>query len=132
MIHRKILITAALLGGLAVALGAWGAHGLKALVPPEAVISFDTGVRYQMYHSLFLLFLAILPQDFLTGKIRTTIYYLMVAGILCFSFSIYFLATNSLTSFFDFKKIALITPLGGLFFIAGWGVLFFSIVLKKK
>ncbi|MDO5607678.1 MAG: DUF423 domain-containing protein [Capnocytophaga sp.] len=130
--HRKILITAALLGGLAVALGAWGAHGLKALVPPEAVISFDTGVRYQMYHSLFLLFLAILPQDFLTGKIRTTIYYLMVAGILCFSFSIYFLATNSLTSFFDFKKIALITPLGGLFFIAGWGVLFFSIVLKKK
>lgn len=130
--QKTILSTAAFLGFTAVILGAWGSHGLKTLVPPESVASFETGVRYQMYHSLFLLFIGIIPYTYINEGIRKWIFRLTLIGVICFSFSIYLLATNSLTSFFDFKKIALVTPLGGLFLITAWGVLFISLSKQKK
>ncbi|WP_404812616.1 DUF423 domain-containing protein [Capnocytophaga canimorsus] len=130
--NKKTLLVASVFGALAVMLGAWGAHGLKALVNADAVASFETGVRYQMYHALFLLGVGVIPAQYLSQKTQKIILYLTFFGVLFFSGSIYFLATNDLTPFFDFKKIALITPLGGLLLIGAWVVLIFSILKQKK
>ncbi len=127
--NKTILSTAAMFGLLAVALGAFAAHGLGKLISVSQVETFKTGVTYQMYHALFLLFLGVNQSLKLTSK--KLIYSLTVLGILFFSGSIYGLATNDLSSF-DFKTIALITPLGGLFFIAAWAVLFISILKQKR
>lgn len=105
------------MGVLAIVLGAFGAHGLEKLVGGDALQTFETGVKYQMYHALFLLVLGSITR--LPEQSKKLIYYLVVAGIVLFSFSIYFLATNDLTSF-DFKTIGFITPIGGLLLISGW------------
>jgi uncharacterized membrane protein YgdD (TMEM256/DUF423 family) len=120
---RKIIATAAFLGGLAIILGAFGAHALKAVLTPEALVTFETGVRYQMYHALFLLFVG--TTAMLSEKAKKAIHYLVIFGVLFFSGSIYLLATNTMTSF-DFKVIGFITPIGGLLFIIAWGILFTS------
>lgn len=126
--NKTIFGFGAIFGVLAVILGAFGAHGLEKLVDAEAIQTFETGVRYQMYHAFLLLVLA--NTNFVKEKSKKMIFYLVVIGIVLFSFSIYLLATNDLTSF-DFKKIALITPLGGTFLILGWAVLGFG-TLKGK
>ncbi len=115
--NRTIFTTGILLGVLGVALGAFGAHGLSKLVDADALNTFETGVRYQMYHALFLLILAGARQ--IPQENKKWIYYFVVAGIVLFSFSIYFLATNDLTQF-DFKPIGFITPIGGVLLILGW------------
>ena len=126
--NKKILITASVLGMLSVIFGAFGAHGLKALISGESLQSFETGVRYQMYHALLLLFIGI--ASFVSTKNKKIIFYLILIGIIFFSGSIYGLATNELTSF-DFKTIALITPLGGLLLILSWVVLLISVIKSK-
>lgn len=118
--NRTIFLTGIVFGVLAVVLGAFGAHGLEKLVDAEAIQTFETGVKYQMYHALFLLILG--SSTRLPEQSKKLIYYFIIAGILLFSFSIYFLATNDLTSF-DFKTIGFITPIGGVLFICGWGLL---------
>ena len=125
--NKTIFSTGIFFGVLAVILGAFGAHGLEKLVDIEAIQTFETGVRYQMYHALLLLILA--KTNFVGEKNKKAIFYLIVLGIILFSFSIFLLATNALTSF-DFKKIALLTPLGGILLILGWIVFGFR-VLKK-
>lgn len=125
---KKIIGTAAVLGAVAIALGAFGAHGLKKLIEPEMITVFETGVKYQMYHALFLLFLGC--TALVTEKGKKAILTLVVIGILFFSGSIYFLACNSLFSF-DFKKIGFITPIGGLLLITAWVVLFLNIMKRK-
>ncbi|MBU2525928.1 MAG: DUF423 domain-containing protein [Bacteroidetes bacterium] len=128
--NKKILITAAFLGFTAIVLGAFGAHGLKELVSPEQIATFETGIRFQMYHALFLLFLGI-SKDLFTSKTNNIIFSLVTLGVVLFSGSIYGLATNELTAF-DFKKIALITPLGGTLLILAWGWLLVSLIKQKK
>ncbi|MEM1337704.1 MAG: DUF423 domain-containing protein [Bacteroidota bacterium] len=126
--NKTILITGLLFGLLAVVLGAFGAHSLKKVLTVEALNSFETGVKYQMYHALFLILLGgivTVPEH--TKKV---VFYLIVLGIVLFSFSIYFLATNKLTAF-DFRKIGFITPIGGLLLISGWAYLLFSLLFKK-
>ncbi len=125
---KKILSTGAILGIIAIILGAFGAHALKKILPVEALVTFETGVRYQMYHALFLLFLGSL-NDF-PQKTKKYIWFLIVFGVIFFSGSIYLLATNSLTSF-DFKVIGFVTPIGGLLLILGWSVLLFHFLKKK-
>ena len=115
--NRTIFLTGIVFGVLAVILGAFGAHGLEKLVDSEALQTFETGVKYQIYHALFLLILG--SSTRLSEQRKKLIYYCIVAGILLFSFSIYFLATNDLTAF-DFKTIGFITPIGGLLLISGW------------
>ena len=100
--NRTIFLTGIVFGVLAIIFGAFGAHGLEKLIDADAISTFETGVKYQMYHALFLLFLGNTSR--LPEKSKKWIYYLIVAGILMFSFSIYLLATNSLTQF-DFKTI---------------------------
>jgi uncharacterized membrane protein YgdD (TMEM256/DUF423 family) len=118
--NRTIFLTGIVFGVLAIIFGAFGAHGLEKLIDADAISTFETGVKYQMYHALFLLFLGNTSR--LPEKSKKWIYYLIVAGILMFSFSIYLLATNSLTQF-DFKTIGFITPIGGLLLISGWCLL---------
>ncbi|WP_282134577.1 DUF423 domain-containing protein [Seonamhaeicola maritimus] len=118
--NKTILITASILGLIAIILGAFGAHGLKELITPEAQKSFETGVRYQMYHAILLLFVG--SSSLIAKKFKTVIYYFVVFGTLFFSGSIYGLATNSLSAF-DFKAIGFITPIGGFLFILAWSLL---------
>ena len=117
---RTIFITAAMLGMLAIILGAFAAHGLKSLIPVESQHTFEIGVRYQMYHAFFLLIIGNLK--YITEKGKRLIFYLVIIGLLFFSGSLYGLATNSLTSF-DFESIGFITPVGGLLLILAWVVL---------
>lgn len=127
---RKLLISGAFFGLVAIIVGAFATHGLRPLLESESLISFETGVKYQMYSSLFMLFLG--GFTVASEKVKRTCFYLTIFGILFFSGSIYFLATNSLTSF-DFGVIAFITPVGGSLLIAAWTVLLISFIkLKKK
>jgi len=126
---KKIITTAAIFGMLAIVLGAFGAHALKKVLSIEELATFETGVKYQMYHALFLLFIGM--NDKIAQKTKKTIYYLTVLGVSFFSGSIYLLATNNITAF-DFKIIGFVTPLGGLLLISAWGVLLMSFINKKS
>ena len=127
--EKKIIITAAILGMLAIILGAFGAHALKKVLALDQLATFETGVRYQTYHALFLLLIGIMPN--LTQKAKKYIYYFTVFGVILFSGSIYLLATNNLTSF-DFKIIGFVTPIGGLLLILAWGTLLLHFFNKKS
>jgi uncharacterized membrane protein YgdD (TMEM256/DUF423 family) len=127
--NKKITTTAAFLGMVAVILGAFGAHALKKVLTPEQLVSFETGVRYQMYQAFFLFFLA--TQNDILEKTKKTIYRLNVFGILYFSGSIYLLSTTGITGV-NFKPIGFITPIGGLLLILAWGMLGYSILKTRK
>ena len=126
---RRIILTAAVLGVISIILGAFGAHALKKLIDVNALATFETGVRYQMYHALFLLFVG--STTLIQQKAKKAIHILVVLGVLFFSGSIYLLATNALTSF-DFKVIGFITPVGGLLLIIAWSLLFIDILKNKS
>ena len=126
--NKTILATGLLFGMLAVVLGAFGAHALKKALTPEALNTFETGVKYQMYHALFLLMLSVIT--IVPENTKKVVFYLIVIGMILFSFSIYLLATNKLTGV-DFRKIGFITPIGGTLLILGWGYLLFSLLFKK-
>lgn len=127
--NRIILITAALLGIIAIALGAFGAHGLKQLISVESQQTFETGVRYQMYHALMLLFVG--GTTFLTQKSKKIIYFLVLFGLLFFSGSIYGLATMDATGI-NFKSIGFITPIGGLLLIISWTLMLLDFLKAKR
>lgn len=127
--NRKIALTALLLGIISIILGAFGAHALKKLIDANALVTFETGVRYQMYHALFLLFIA--TNNMIREKTKKIVHILVIVGILFFSGSIYLLATNAITSF-DFKVIGFITPIGGLLLIIAWILLFVDFLTNKS
>ena len=126
---KKILLAAAFLGITAIILGAFGAHALKKVLSEAQLQSFEVGVRYQMYHALFLLFIGVFA--FLNEKERLVIFWLTITGVLFFSGSIYLLATNGITNF-KTKFLGPITPRGGLLLISAWSYLFYSILSKKQ
>ncbi|RYJ40210.1 putative small membrane protein [Flavobacterium anhuiense] len=126
---RRIILTGAFIGMLAIILGAFGAHLLKKYLSVDQLNTFEVGVRYQMYHALFLLFLS--TQKDLAEKTLKTIYNLVVAGVLLFSGSIYLLATKDYT-LFESKIIVFATPLGGFLLIIAWMLLFFTILKRKS
>ena len=127
--NKTILLTAAILGGLSIILGAFGAHALKALIGLESLQTFETGVRYQMYHAILLLFVG--NTDFIRLKTKKNMFYLILIGVLFFSFSIYALATNTLSTF-DFKTIGFITPIGGLLLVSAWGMMFMDFLKNSS
>lgn len=126
--NNKIIATAAFFGMTAIILGAFGAHALKKVLTIDQIATFETGVKFQMYHALFLLFVGL--NSHLSEKIKKTILNLTTAGIIFFSGSIYLLATDSLNSL-NFKVIGFITPIGGLLLIGSWGLVMWN-YLKKK
>jgi uncharacterized membrane protein YgdD (TMEM256/DUF423 family) len=127
--HRTFLAAGALLAALAVALGAFGAHGLKQIVAPETVVSFQTGVQYQVYHAIALLIVGIIYRKISNGFVKWA-GTLFLFGILFFSGSLYALTILKATNTVGLKGIGVITPFGGLFFIAGWLMLFIGVMKK--
>ncbi|MDR6736046.1 DUF423 domain-containing protein [Sphingobacterium sp. 2149] len=112
-----VIITAALLGGIAIILGAFGAHAFKKILSAEKIESFEVGVRYQMYTALTLLALGFnLSFEYQSERVA---FYLFTLGTILFSGSIYFL---SFAEYWrkNLKFLGPITPLGGLLMIAGW------------
>lgn len=114
--NRTFLLIGALSGFIAVAAGAFGAHGLRNRLPPEMLAVFETAVRYQMYHTLALLFVALAAARF-DGWLVNGAGWAFTAGIVVFSGSLYALALTRVTI------LGAITPIGGLAFLVGWGLL---------
>lgn len=118
---KQFLIWGALFGGLAVILGALGAHALKGQLSAEELGAYETAVKYQMYHAILLIVLSNI-QVLQSKKIL----YATVIGILLFSFSIYLLSLRHLIGIEGLKVLGPITPLGGLLLIFVW----FSLLVK--
>lgn len=117
--HKGLLKIGAVMSALAVALGAFGAHGLKKLVSAESVGVFDTGVKYMIYHSLAILIVGILAERFSSKNIIRAGYSFLI-GIILFSGSLYLLTFFKAQGVVGLSGIGIITPIGGLFFILGW------------
>ncbi len=121
MVYDSVVRTLGILGSLGlflgVALGAFAAHGLKSQMTESAMNTFETGVRYQMYHSLAILLAALFSER---NSLFQTAGYLHAAGIVLFSFSLYLLAWSGI------KWLGAITPLGGLCFLAGHTLMIFA------
>lgn len=127
---RRFYIAGFTFGVVGVTLGAFAAHGLKPLVTAEAMGTFETGVKYQMYHALLLLIIGNSKPS--TLPIFNWVFYFLVFGIIFFSGSIYLLATNDLTAV-DFKVLGPVTPIGGSLLILCWILLLVHhIKLKNK
>ena len=128
--HKKYIVFAAFFGAVAVALGAFGAHGLEGITMDDKILHvFQTGVQYQMYHALALLAVAILFEKFPVSRMKWAANS-FITGIILFSGSLYLLTFlkiqgSNLTSY-----IGPVTPLGGIFFIAGWLLLLLAIIKK--
>lgn len=125
---KSILIAAAFFGLIAVAFGAFGAHGLKKIVSPEYIVMWEKGVQYQFYHALALMVCALYLKTEYT-KLVLNAAYCFIFGILFFSGSLYLLATRELTGV-PTVILGPITPIGGFFFIVGWGLILVH-ALKK-
>lgn len=117
---------AALFAFTAVALGAFAAHGLKAVVAPEQLTTFETGVRYQFYHAFALMGLGLLSRQNDNRYYRWA-GWAFVAGIICFSGSLYLLSCREVLGISSWKWLGPVTPLGGLMFLGGWCLLLLGI-----
>lgn len=126
--NKRLLVTGSILGFLGVVIGAFGAHGLEKLLNADAIATFETGVKYQIYHALLMLLVASFA---LSEKTKKALHILILVGIILFSGSIYGLATNVLTGF-NFVRIGFITPIGGTLLIIAWGVLIVKFFQMKK
>ena len=111
--ERTFFILGALLGLIGVAAGAFGAHSLRDRISAELLATFETGVRYQIYHALALLFAAWAATRW-TSTLATVAGWLFFAGVLIFSGSLYALSLSGV------RWLGAITPLGGVAFIGGW------------
>lgn len=126
MTYKSQLITASILCLLAVALGAFGAHGLKEVLNHNGYMdTFKTGIQYHIFHSIGIFIVGILNQMNLLKR-STPIFILFLTGIILFSGSLYLLAILKLTF------LGIITPFGGVAFILGWSILAFDIWKVKK
>lgn len=122
--NQFTLLFAAIFGMTAIILGAFGAHALKKILNEEQLKSFETGVKYQMYHAIALLILGF--QLEFNESIESYIVYCFISGVFLFSFSIYGLVLSSAKN----KKLRFlgpITPLGGLLLTFGWGLLLYFV-----
>jgi uncharacterized membrane protein YgdD (TMEM256/DUF423 family) len=118
---RTFLLVGVLAGFLAVALGAFGAHGLRGRLSPDMLAVFETGVRYHMYHALAIVATALIMGRS-GGRLAVAAGWLFTAGIVLFSGSLYALAVTGITI------LGAITPIGGVAFLLGWACLAFAVI----
>ena len=119
--EKTFLIFATLLGALAVALGAFGAHGLKDIVTEARLGTFETAVRYQMYHALAL-FAVVALMRWMPSPLLGWAGWLLIAGVLIFSGSLYLLV------FTEKAWLGAVAPIGGASMIAGWVLMLVAVI----
>ncbi|MFC3563055.1 DUF423 domain-containing protein [Pedobacter jamesrossensis] len=127
--NKRIILTASFFGAVAVLLGAFGSHGLKALIDAPSLEIWQKGVDYQFYHTFALLYLSTFARY--RNKLINIAYFCFTFGILLFSGSLYLLATRSVLNIGFVDVLGPITPIGGLLFVLGWIMLFFAAVKDK-
>jgi uncharacterized membrane protein YgdD (TMEM256/DUF423 family) len=110
---------------LGIILGAFGAHALKEVLESEELMSFEVGVRYQMYHGLALLLLGALGNNF--SFVPKWVATCMIIGVVLFSGSIYLLSIDRLLGI-ELKMLVPVTPIGGAFLIMAWGAFFWQVL----
>ena len=126
LFQRQTLLVASALGVLAVALGAFGAHALKNLLSATGRLdTYELAVRYHFYHTFALLAVSILMDKYSLPRLKLSAL-LFFIGIILFSGSLYALCL------FNISKIAIITPFGGAFLIAGWATLFIAVLRNSE
>ena len=129
MKNKNYLAAATLLAALAIALGAFGAHGLKQLISVEKLETFKTGVQYQFYHAIAIALVVLISQFLDNQWIKRSIWFFIV-GIIGFSGSLYLFTYFAVINTEGGKWIGIVTPIGGLCFLIGWILL--TIGLLKK
>ena len=127
--NKRIILTASFFGFVAVLLGAFGAHGLKALIDGPSLEIWQKGVDYQFYHTFALLYLSTFARY--RNKLINIAYFCFTFGIILFSGSLYLLATRSIVKLDFVNLIGPVTPIGGLLFVLGWVMLFFAAFKDK-
>ena len=126
--NKKITVLAAVMGTLTIIIGAFGAHGLKEIVSEKTITSFETGVRYQMYHVIVILIIGF--SAFIDQKTQKWVSRFFMVGILLFSGSIYLIVMKDIF-LINTKILSIVTPIGGLFLIIGWLRLTYGIIVNK-
>lgn len=121
---RRTLLISSILLALGVFIGAFGAHGLKSLVTPEKLVTFETGVRYHFYHSIGIFLVGILQMILVNSSLNSVVYSFLF-GILFFSFNCYLYVITGV------KTFAMIVPIGGFLFVIGW-ILLGVKILKSR
>ena len=129
--HRTFMRLGSLLMACAVLLGAFGAHRLKALVDEKSIETYQTGVLYHMVHALAIIIAAYVYRKYNNRRMHAAIL-LFILGIVCFSGSLYAIVIARVSEYSFPSLFNLITPLGGLLFIAGWIFLFLGIATEKQ
>lgn len=131
--QKLFFIVGTILAGLSVALGAFGAHGLKKMVAPElvekVVTTYQTGVQYQIYHAFAILIVALMLDRWASSYLHYAGFCFLV-GVVLFSGSLYLITSFYARNATVPTAIGILTPIGGLFFILGWILLLVG-VLKK-
>lgn len=127
--YRPALITGALFAAIAVVTGAFGAHALKPLLTPEQLVTYETGVKYQFYHSFGLLAAGLAYGFRPTSQLRLSSVFFII-GILLFSGSLYAMTMLQMSGQVGLGGLGILTPVGGLFFILGWLFLLLGVVKK--
>jgi uncharacterized membrane protein YgdD (TMEM256/DUF423 family) len=127
--NKQFLSIAAMLGALSVVLGAFAAHKLKEMVSPDTVVVFETGVRYQFYHVFALLMVALLSQKYSNAWMNRA-GNCFIMGIVLFCGSLYLITAMKAAEYVSLKYVGVVTPIGGLFFIAGWICLWIGVTRK--
>jgi uncharacterized membrane protein YgdD (TMEM256/DUF423 family) len=128
--HKPALSSGILMAAVAVILGAFGAHYLKQIMGPEQLVTFETGVRYQFYHSFALLACGILYTHFPFKQVKLASTFFLL-GIVLFSGSLYALTLLKANGQVGLGGVGILTPIGGLLFILGWLMLFLAVIKKK-
>ena len=129
MLSKSYISIAAFLGALTVALGAFGAHALKAVLSPAALITYETAVRYQMYHVVALLITGIFMNKAASPKqqkLLTRAGLFFMDGIVLFSGSLYFIVAKPFLGIEGLPWVGVITPMGGLLWMVAWVLLALS------
>ena len=129
--HKSFLTTAAVLGALSVGLGAFAAHRLREIVAPDVVSIFETGVRYQFYHVFALLIVGLAP-DRVSNRWIVWAGNCFIMGIIFFCGSLYILTALKAADISPSKIVGIATPVGGVFFIAGWVFLWLAFIATDK
>lgn len=129
--YRTALATGIIFAALGIVLGAFGAHALKQILETDQLQVFETGVRYQMYHSFALICSGILYSYFSFPQVKVASLF-FILGILLFSGSLYALVLLKASGTVGLTGVGILTPIGGLFFILGWIILLMAILKKSK